>query len=55
MLIDALPVLQPQTLGNLPARRRQAMGFHETADKSQYFQLLGAECGHGNKYQTDVW
>jgi len=46
MLIDSLPILQPQPLGNLPARRRQAAALHETADKSQHFQLFGSEIGH---------
>ena len=46
MLIDPLPVLQPQAFRDFPARRRQAAALHETTDKSQHFQLLGTEIGH---------
>ena len=55
MLVDALAVSQPQTRRNFSAGRRHTMGSHELLNKSQYFQLLGAEIGHGNEYQTDVW
>src|SRR5687768_5235410 len=48
MLIDSLPVLQTQALRDLPARGGQAAAaLHETTDKSQHFQLLGSEIGHG--------
>ena len=54
VLIDALAIPQSQSRSNLSPRRRKIVGFQEFLNKSQYFQLLGAEIGH-EKYQTDVW
>ena len=42
----SLTVLQSQPGGDLSARRRQAVAFHETLDKSEHFQLFRAEIGH---------
>ncbi len=46
MLVDALTIFESETGSNLTARRRQAMSARELLNKSQYFQLLGAEVRH---------
>src|SRR6185503_2668772 len=54
VLVDALAILQPQTLGNFPARWRQAAVVHETADESQHFHLPGRELWNERGHERSI-